>query len=607
LAPNGSGSLDVIEIDAASHNGVEDARDLRERAFFAPVSSRFKVYVIDEAHMVSSAGFNALLKLVEEPPEFVKFVFATTEPDKVLPTIRSRTHHYPFRLIPPAQLRDLLDEICTNEGVKIEPTVLPLVVRAGGGSARDSLSVLDQLLAGAGADGVTYERAIALLGVTDATLLDDVCDALAAADGAAVFHAVNKVVEGGHDPRRFATDLLERLRDLVVLERVPDAGPSGLIDVPADQLERMTGQALRLGPASLSRMADIVHEGLVQMRGTTSPRLVLELLCARMLLPAAEESHSALMQRLERMERRLEIGGMASPAPSQAPVPARQAQPAPVQPAPVRAPEPPAPAPQAAAPAPQTPAPQASAPQVSPPPAAAPTRPADPPAAAPQPRSEPAQPVAPVPPGSMDTTAVRQIWPQVLDRVKGIRRAHWSALMDSTPTSIEGSTLVITVKNQGNAAWLSKDEAIQAVAQILNDLLGVRWTLRYITGKAPAGGAARAAAAPPAAPARKPEPAPTPAPAAPAASPPPENDWPDVRAVPGGNPTPEPAPEKTNGAGPPPGAKIVDLEPPPDPYDEPYPDDDGSMDLTGPGERVDVMSSAIQAIQVLGATEIKEN
>ncbi|WP_279582393.1 DNA polymerase III subunit gamma and tau [Fodinicola feengrottensis] len=337
LAPNGSGSLDVIEIDAASHNGVEDARDLRERAFFAPVSSRFKVYVIDEAHMVTTAAFNALLKLVEEPPEFVKFVFATTEPEKGAADDPFAYAPLPVPADPAsAQLRDLLDEICTNENVKIEPTVLPLVVRAGGGSARDSLSVLDQLLAGAGEDGVTYERAIALLGVTDATLLDDVCDALAAADGAAVFHAVNKVVEGGHDPRRFATDLLERLRDLVVLERVPDAGASGLIDVPADQLERMTGQALRLGPGSLSRMADIVHEGLIQMRGTTSPRLVLELLCARMLLPAAEESHSALMQRLERMERRLEIGGMTSPAPPQ-PAPVQQApaqQPAPVRPAP---------------------------------------------------------------------------------------------------------------------------------------------------------------------------------------------------------------------------------------------------------------------------------
>src|SRR4051812_8320091 len=218
LAPDGSGSIDVIEIDAASHGGVDDARDLRERAFFAPVASRFKVYVIDEAHMVSPAGFNALLKLVEEPPEFVKFVFATTEPEKVLPTIRSRTHHYPFRLIPPGTLRAHLERVCEQEGVVVEPAVFPLVVRASGGSARDAMSLLDQLFAGAGPEGVTYAGAVGLLGVTDAALLDEVVDALAVADGAAVFQAVDRVVEAGHDPRRFATDLLERLRDLVIID-----------------------------------------------------------------------------------------------------------------------------------------------------------------------------------------------------------------------------------------------------------------------------------------------------------------------------------------------------------------------------------------------------
>src|SRR3712207_2342221 len=210
LAPDGPGSIDVIEIDAASHGGVDDARELRERAFFAPVSSRFKVYVIDEAHMVSPAGFNALLKLVEEPPEYVKFIFATTEPEKVLGTIKSRTHHYPFRLIPPGVLRPYLEQLCVSEGVPVEPAVFPLVVRAGGGSARDSLSVLDQLIAGAGADGVTYARAVALLGVTDAALLDEVCDALAASDGSAAYATIDRVTEAGHDPRRFASDLLER-------------------------------------------------------------------------------------------------------------------------------------------------------------------------------------------------------------------------------------------------------------------------------------------------------------------------------------------------------------------------------------------------------------
>ncbi|GLY05171.1 DNA polymerase III subunit gamma and tau [Actinoplanes sp. NBRC 101535] len=311
LATDGAGSIDVIEIDAASHGGVDDARELREKAFFAPANSRYKIYVIDEAHMVSSAGFNALLKLVEEPPDFVKFIFATTEPDKVLGTIRSRTHHYPFRLIPPAVLRPYLQQLTEAEGVHVDPAVFPLVVRAGGGSARDTLSVLDQLIAGAGDDGVSYPRAVALLGVTDVALIDEMCDALAAADGAGAYAAIDRVAEAGHDPRRFASDLLERLRDLIVLQQVPDAVAKGLIDGPADQLEAMTSQASRMGPAMLSRCADIVHTGLVEMRGTTAPRLLLELITARMLLPGADDSMGALLQRLDRLER-----GMVLPAAS---------------------------------------------------------------------------------------------------------------------------------------------------------------------------------------------------------------------------------------------------------------------------------------------------
>src|SRR5439155_3251829 len=255
LAPDGPGSIDVIEIDAASHGGVDDARDLRERAFFAPVNSRYKVYIVDEAHMVTTQGFNALLKVVEEPPEFLVFVFATTEPDKVLPTIRSRTHHYPFRLIPPGILPGLLERICEQEGATVEPAVFPLVVRAGNGSARDALSVLDQLLAGAGPDGVVYRRAVALLGVTDAALLDEMVGALAARDGAAVFQTVDAVVEAGHDPRRFAGDLLDRLRDLLVLNAVPDAPAKGPLGGPGDQLDRMVDQAAVLGAATLSRFA----------------------------------------------------------------------------------------------------------------------------------------------------------------------------------------------------------------------------------------------------------------------------------------------------------------------------------------------------------------
>ncbi|MEV4536828.1 DNA polymerase III subunit gamma and tau [Asanoa sp. NPDC049518] len=309
LAPDGSGSIDVIEIDAASHGGVDDARELRERAFFAPASSRFKIYVIDEAHMVSTQGFNALLKLVEEPPDYVKFIFATTEPDKVLGTIKSRTHHYPFRLIPPGILRPYLEQLAEAEKVKVEPPVFPLVVRAGGGSARDTLSVLDQLIAGAGPEGVSYGRAVALLGVTDAALIDEMCDALAASDGAAAYGTIDRVAEAGHDPRRFASDLLERLRDLIVMQQVPEAAAKGLIDGPADQLERMNAQAQRLGPATLSRCADIVHNGLIEMRGTTAPRLLLELITARMLLPTADRAESDLLQRLERMEHRLALGG----------------------------------------------------------------------------------------------------------------------------------------------------------------------------------------------------------------------------------------------------------------------------------------------------------
>jgi DNA polymerase-3 subunit gamma/tau len=321
LAVDGAGSIDVIEIDAASHGGVDDARELREKAFFAPANSRFKIYVIDEAHMVSTQGFNALLKLVEEPPEYVKFIFATTEPDKVLGTIRSRTHHYPFRLIPPATLRPYLAQLCEAEGVHVDPAVLPLVIRAGGGSARDSLSILDQLIAGAGPDGVGYARAVALLGVTDTALIDEMCDALAAGDGAAAYGTIDRVAEAGHDPRRFASDLLERLRDLIIMQQIPDAVAKGLIDGPTDQMERMTGQSGRLGPATLSRCADIVHNGLVEMRGTTAPRLLLELITARMLLPGAEDSTGALLQRLERMERRLTLGDTDNHAAVRAPAP----------------------------------------------------------------------------------------------------------------------------------------------------------------------------------------------------------------------------------------------------------------------------------------------
>ena len=321
LAPSGPGSIDVIEIDAASHGGVDDARDLRERAFYSPVAGRYKIYIIDEAHMVTQQGFNALLKLVEEPPPHLKFIFATTEPDKVIATIRSRTHHYPFRLMPPSVMRDLAEQILTSEGVTFDPAVLPLVVRAGGGSARDSLSILDQLLAGSDEGGIRYDRAVSLLGYTDASLLDEMVDAFAAGDGAAVFRAVNRVIEGGHEPRRFATDMLDRFRDLIVLASVPDAIATGLLDTPPDRVEALTGQAGRYGLASLTRAADLVSVGLDQMRGATSPRLLLELMCAQVLLPGAATDERSVLARLER----LEAGAAARPAQLQAPAAAGNA------------------------------------------------------------------------------------------------------------------------------------------------------------------------------------------------------------------------------------------------------------------------------------------
>ena len=326
LARNGSGSLDVIEIDAASHGGVDDARDLRERATFAPVRDRFKIFIIDEAHMVTSAGFNALLKIVEEPPEHILFIFATTEPDKVIGTIRSRTHHYPFRLVPPEPLMAYLELLCRQENVPVAPGVLSLVIRAGGGSVRDSLSVLDQLMAGAGENGLDYELAVSLLGYTHATLLDDVVESVAAGDAGTVFNAVDRVIQTGHDPRRFVEDLLERFRDLIVINAVPEGAASILRGVPDDQLNRMRSQANQLGAGELSRSADVTNTALTEMTGATSPRLHLELLCARLLLPAADATVRGTLARVDRIERRLEYAG-GTPAPEAEETPKAPARP----------------------------------------------------------------------------------------------------------------------------------------------------------------------------------------------------------------------------------------------------------------------------------------
>jgi DNA polymerase-3 subunit gamma/tau len=517
LGPGGAGSLDVIEIDAASHGGVDDARDLRERAFYAPASSRFKVYIIDEAHMVSREGFNALLKLVEEPPEHVKFVFATTEPEKVIATIRSRTHHYPFRLVPPGELQGHLAGVCEQEKVAVDSAVLSLVVRAGRGSVRDSLSVLDQLLAGAGDEGLTYAGAAALLGYTDASLLDDTIDAFAAGDAAAVFRIVDRVVEGGHEPRRFTEDLLERLRDLIVIDAVPDAAGSILGDHPQDELERMRQQAAHFGAAELSRAADVVNVGLTEMRGATAPRLQLELICARVLLPAADHAERGLAARLDRLERRLAVGaasgtpeapvGPATPAGTASR--SRPAAPAPATPAAPAAPTAPGtPAAPAAQPAPAS-TPSAAVPD-------APAAPDDEPAAPvqqPATTGPPDVPAAEEPAaasGGVDLITVRRMWPDVLDVVKGMRRFTWTLLSHNAQVAgVENGRLTLSMVNAGARDSFIGSGSDEIVRQALITVLSVDWKVDAVvdpstdpgqaaapaaTAAAPAGGSGRAAA-----------------------------------------------------------------------------------------------------------------
>jgi DNA polymerase III subunit gamma/tau len=485
LGPDGGGSIDVIEIDAASHGGVDDARELRERAFFAPVASRFKVYVIDEAHMVSTQGFNALLKLVEEPPDYVTFIFATTEPEKVLGTIKSRTHHYPFRLIPPKVLRPYLESLCQSEGVRVEPAVFPLVVRAGGGSARDSLSVLDQLIAGAGPDGVNYAHAVALLGVTDVALIDEMTDALAAGDGAAAFVTVDRVAEAGHDPRRFASDLLERLRDLIVLQQVPDAAASGIIEAPEDQLERMGSQAARMGSGTVSRMADIAHAGLTEMRGTTAPRLLLELIVARMLLPGADDSQAAMLHRLERMERRLSV---ASPSGSFSTVPAPQPADAP------EASTSPSPAPARKAPARAT---RESAPEPAPPVQPVPAQPVP---VQPVPVQTVPVDVEPAVDGVIDAAAVRRVWDEVLTTIRRRSPRAWAVVREATVREVQGDDVVLVFQHQVHANMFGAQAAL--LVESIGEVLGGQWRVRAELGGDQTG---RAPQLPEPEPAREPE------------------------------------------------------------------------------------------------------
>ncbi|WP_024286720.1 DNA polymerase III subunit gamma and tau [Cellulomonas sp. KRMCY2] len=451
LGRGGPGSLDVVEIDAASHGGVDDARDLRERATFAPARDRYKIFILDEAHMVTPQGFNALLKIVEEPPEHVKFIFATTEPDKVIGTIRSRTHHYPFRLVGPDTLQPYLEQMCVAEGVAVGSGVLPLVVRAGGGSVRDSLSVLDQLVAGADASGIDYGRAVALLGYTHSALLDDVVDAIAARDGASAFRVVDRVVSSGHEPRRFVEDLLERLRDLIVIAASGDAARAVLRDLPADQLERMYAQAGVLGASELSRSADLANAALSEMTGATSPRLHLELLVARLLLPAADDGAVGLGARLDRVERELgpdRVGGARAAAPvaaapgvaapavapvAVAAVPVVRADAA-VVPEPVVRAEPAVVPEPAAVEPPDTKVPDAEPPTDEPPTDEPPTdeQPTDEQPTDEQPQSEPPrdesvahEPAVPVVSSGLDAEVVRRRWPEVLQTLRGLRMATW--------------------------------------------------------------------------------------------------------------------------------------------------------------------------------------
>ncbi|MGQ9406378.1 DNA polymerase III subunits gamma/tau [Mycolicibacterium gilvum] len=508
LAPNGPGNMDVTELDAASHGGVDDTRELRDRAFYAPAQSRYRIFIVDEAHMVTTAGFNALLKIVEEPPEHLIFVFATTEPEKVLPTIRSRTHHYPFRLLAPKTMRTLIEKIVASEQVAVDDAVYPLVIRAGGGSPRDTLSVLDQLLAGAHADEsgtshVAYQRALSLLGATDVALIVEAIDALAANDSAALFGAVEGVIDAGHDPRRFATDLLERFRDLIVLQAVPDAVARGVVDGPEDVLERMREQASQLGTATLTRYAEVVHGGLGEMRGATAPRLLLEVVCARLLLPSASDTEAALLQRVERIETRLDLSIPASDeivaaAPA---VPRKQfvrrseaapaASPAPTPPAPAQPPATPPPATPPPAPAPPPAPPRQAEPRPVPVPAHAPAPEAKPVTPEPDPEppppmrapaapaveAPPATPAAAVAAGEPNAAAVRSMWTTVREKVRERSRTTEVMLAGAIVRAVEGDTLLLTHESAPLARRLCEQRNADVIREALKDALGVNWKI----------------------------------------------------------------------------------------------------------------------------------
>ena len=432
LVANGPGSLDVIELDAATHGLVDDARDLRDKAFFAPVQSRYKIYIIDEAHQLGPGAANALLKVVEEPPAHVLFIFATTEPEKLISTIRSRTHHYPFRLVPPAILSTHLEKVCESEGIKVAKGVIQLVVRASGGSVRDAQSILGQLLAGAGKDGVTYEIAVALLGYTDSALLDEAIDSLAASDSASLFNTVDRVVESGQDPKRFAQDLLERLRDLIIVGAVDENNSQVLVQIPTDQLDRMRTQAKLIGIANLIRSADLLANGLTQMRGATPPRLILELVCGQMMLPQANVA--AVSARLEKLER-----GVISAAPT-AEVKAEKSEP--VQKT-VKA-----------------------EPKVEVKPAVA---------IKPNPVKVESKPTIHKPSGVAEIATLRRLWPQVIENVKGKRRLTWSLLATSAQIlSVDDESISIGIVNAGARDSFVRSESDVILSDAFEEVAGVR-------------------------------------------------------------------------------------------------------------------------------------
>ena len=440
LVANGPGSIDVIELDAATHGLVDDARDLRDKAFFAPVQSKYKIYIIDEAHQLGPGASNALLKVVEEPPPHVIFIFATTEPEKLISTIRSRTHHYPFRLVPPGTLTTHLEGICQSESVQVAKGVLPLVVRASGGSVRDALSVLGQLLAGAGRDGVSYDIAIQLLGFTDGALLDDAMDAVAARDGATLFKTVDRVIESGHDPRRFTQDLLERLRDLMIVDALDATNANSILrELPDDQLERMRGQAQNIGQASLSRAADIAAEGLTQMRGATAPRLILELICGRILLPIGDASEAGLLARIERLER------VESIAP----------QPRAVDPADYVSPA----TAEAKREAPATAVKEVSVAEVV--------------SEVSKPAKETSVP-AKTQIDSIDVAGLRRLWPDVIENVKKRRRLTWSLLSASAQIlGVDEKNITIGIVNSGARDSFVRSESDEILRQAFIEVVGL--------------------------------------------------------------------------------------------------------------------------------------